>query len=73
MSPSLPRVRDLLWWAGNKVPGIFFNLLHVPVQIDLFWFQPLRLLIELPENEQQRKDANHSVRKQESWNIPIAR
>ena len=69
--PRLHRI-SLLWRLWHVISRIFLNHIDVLHQVNLFGVQPFRLLIELPENEQDREDTNHGIREEESWNAPLS-
>lgn len=60
----------LPWRSWNICPLIFLNLIHILVEVNLLWFQPLRFYYHLPANEQDREDKDHHVAEQESWDVP---
>jgi len=67
-----PRHNDSRRWRWNIVSRIFFNLLDILIQINLFRFQPLRLLEQLPAHEQYWKHSDHGVREEKGRYAPLA-
>ena len=69
----MPRLHwvSLLWRPWHIIPRIVLDHIDILQQINLVGVQPLRLLVELPENEQDREDTDHGVRKEKGRNAPL--
>lgn len=64
---------SLLWRRWHIIPRVFLDLINILHQIDFFEVQPFRPLVKFPEDEQDREDANHGIRKEKGGNAPLSR
>jgi hypothetical protein len=66
-------MKSHLWNSLDIIPRVFINLIDLSSsKNNLIRLQPLRLLKELPETEDDWEDGNHEIGEQEVGDVPFS-